>query len=119
VEFKTDEWCTELKRLNKTRLIADHPRQRELRQFILDCLNHLKHYFPMMRTLRTRGLAVRHWNQVAAKLSELWGLAPEHKIKLDPATITLHQLIMYDLHDPENLKLIKQVCEVATKEYAV
>jgi len=33
--------------------------------------------------------------------------------------VTLHKLIMLDLMQPDNFKIIKQVCEVATKEYAV
>ena len=76
---------------------------------MMDVIHHLKKYHPMLRTLRTKGLAHRHWKAVASRLA----------IPLEPTSVTLHSLIMFDLHDPENLKVIKQVCEVATKEYAV
>jgi dynein heavy chain, axonemal len=108
VEIKTEEWQTELKRLQKTTVVT-HAKQLELLQFMLDAINLLKTYFPMIRTLRTKGLVKRHWKMVGKKL----------RIDLDPAKNTLHRLIAYELNAPENLKVIKQVCEVATKEYAV
>lgn len=109
IDLKIEEWQTELRRLKKTGLVMHYGKQMELLQFILDCINHLKKYFPMLRTLRTKGLAGRHWKQIGGTL----------KIQLDPATATLHKLILHQLHDEEKLKLVKQVCEVATKEFTV
>ena len=63
----------------------------------------------MLRTLRTKGLAPRHWKMVCTKLT----------IMVDPTSVTLHELIELKLYDDEKLKTIKQVCEVATKEYSV
>jgi len=40
-------------------------------------------------------------------------------IMVDPTSVTLHELIELKLYDDEKLKTIKQVCEVATKEYSV
>lgn len=76
---------------------------------MIDSLNHFKKYGPMMRTLRTKGLAARHWRMVSQKLG----------LQIDPACLTLYDLIKLQLHDELKMKVIKQVCEVATKEYAV
>jgi len=38
---------------------------------------------------------------------------------IEPSNITLWRLIMLELYDEEKLKTIKQICEIATKEYAV
>ena len=63
----------------------------------------------MLRTLRTKGLGPRHWRQIGQKL----------EFTNDPSSITLYRLIMLELYDEEKLKTIKQICEMATKEYAV
>ena len=76
---------------------------------MIDSLNHFKKYGPMMRTLRTKGLVHRHWKQVGQKLG----------LQIDPTQLTLYDLILLRLHDDLKMKVIKQVCEVATKEYAV
>lgn len=74
-----------------------------------DVLNELKQYFQLIRSLRTKGLVDRHWRMLGKALN----------VDLDPQAVTLHQLIMLDLQQADNFKVIKQVCEVATKEYAV
>lgn len=109
VDLKTEEWLNELKRLQKTQLVAGNPRQAELQKFMMDSLFHFKKYGPMLRTLRTKGLAPRHWKTIGQKLG----------ITIDPAQATLYRLIMLELYEEEKLKIIKSVCEVATKEYAV
>jgi dynein heavy chain len=76
---------------------------------MIDALNHFKRYGPMLRTLRTKGLAPRHWKMVAQRLN----------LAIDPGHVTMYRLIRLGLYDDEKLKTIKQVCEVATKEYAV
>ena len=38
---------------------------------------------------------------------------------VDPATVTLRKLINFKLFEPEKLSIIKAICEIATKEYAV
>jgi len=35
---------------------------------MFDSLNRFKRYGPMLRTLRTKGLAARHWRMIGAKL---------------------------------------------------
>lgn len=99
----------ELRRLQKTKLIADFPKQRQLQQFMIDAINQVRKYFPMIRTLRTKGLVSRHWKMVGQDLG----------VVIHPDKVTLHKLVQFNMHDDEVLKVIKQVCEVATKEYAV
>ena len=38
---------------------------------------------------------------------------------IDPSNITLYRLIYLNLNDEDKLKTIKQICEIATKEYGV
>lgn len=76
---------------------------------MFDSLNHFKRYGPMLRTLRTKGLVGRHWRMIGTKL----------EFVIDPANITLYRLIVLELYDEEKLKTIKQICEIATKEYAL
>lgn len=76
---------------------------------MLDVIVQMRKYFPLIRTLRTKGLAHRHWKMVSLDLG----------VHLNPEKITLHKLVSYNMHDDEVLKIIKQTCEVATKEYAV
>jgi hypothetical protein len=109
IETKMDEWVNELKRLHKTNLVAANEKQQELQKFMFDSLNHFKRYGPMLRTLRTKGLAPRHWRMIGQKL----------EVPIDPSSITLYRLIMLELYDEDKLKTIKQICEIATKEYAV
>lgn len=83
VEAKIDEWVNELKRLQKSALIKENPMQDELQTFMFKSLMHLKKYGPMLRTLRTKGLAPRHWRMIASKL----------EVKIDLSSITLYRLI--------------------------
>ena len=76
---------------------------------MFDSLTHIKKYGPMLRTLRTKGLVARHWRMIGSKL----------EFAIDPANITLYRLIVLKLYDEEKLKTIKQICEIATKEYAL
>ena len=41
------------------------------------------------------------------------------EVSIDPQSITLYRLIKLELDDEDKLKTIKQICEMATKEYAV
>lgn len=66
---------------------------------MFDALNHFKRYGPMLRTLRTKGLAARHWRMIGAKL--------ELGQNFDPSSITLYRLIILELYDEEKLKTIK------------
>lgn len=109
IETKIDEWINELKRLQRTDLVANNEKQQEIQKFMFGSLTHFKLYGPMLRTLRTKGLRSRHWKMIAANL----------KFTIDPSNITLYKLIMLELYTEEKLKTIKQICEIATKEYAV
>ena len=72
-------------------------------------LTHFKKYGPMLRTLRTKGLAAKHWAAIGEKVGA----------KIHPKHVTLYRLIMLKLDDEDKLKASKQVCETATKEFAV
>jgi hypothetical protein len=107
---KIEEWLNELRRLQKTSLVTENQKQQELQKFISDGLTHFKKYGTMLRTLRTKGLAPRHWKQLGERLN--CGFI------IDPAHITLLSLIQMRLYEEVNLRTIKAVCEQATKEYA-
>jgi len=109
VEARVEEWANELKRLQKTSLVTDHPKQQELQKFMADALGRFKQFGPMLRTLRTKGLAARHWRSIGEKLD----------FRIDPARITLYRLVQLRLYDEEKLKTTKQICEIATKEYSL
>lgn len=70
---------------------------------MIDGLTHFKKYGTMLRTLRTKGLAGRHWKQLGEKLSG--------GTVIDPAQVTLLSLILLKLYEENKLKIIKQVCE--------
>jgi hypothetical protein len=72
-------------------------------------LNKIKGFGPMLRTLRTKGLAARHWRMIGEKLG----------VQIDPSRITLYRLVQLELDDEEKLKSTKQICEIATKEYSL
>jgi hypothetical protein len=46
---------------------------------MFDSLVHFKKYSPMLRALRTKGLAARHWRSIGQKLG----------FTIDPGSITL------------------------------
>ena len=64
---------------------------------MIESLHHFKKYGPMLRTMRTKGLAGRHWKTIGSKLS----------IQIEPGMATLYRLIMLELYDEEKLKVIK------------
>ena len=55
----------------------------------------------MLRTLRTKGLATRHWRKIGQRLG----------LFIDPSSITLYRLIQLELYQEERLKTIKEICE--------
>lgn len=68
----------------------------------------------MLKALRTKGLALRHWRLIGNKLTLTSSAAG-----LDPATLTLWKLIGLRLYEASALAVIKGICDIATKEYAV
>ena len=63
----------------------------------------------MIKALRTRGLVLRHWRMIGNQLNFI----------VDPATVTLKKLINLKLYEDQMIAVIKSVCEIATREYAV
>jgi dynein heavy chain len=65
----------------------------------------------MLKALRTKGLALRHWRMIGNKLD----------FTIDPSTVTLFKLISepLKLYEEQKLEIIKKICEIATKEYSV
>jgi len=39
IEMKVEEWINELRRLQKTTLVQENPKQQELQKFMIDSLN--------------------------------------------------------------------------------
>ena len=109
LENTVEEWIIELKRLQKTQLIEKNKRQAELLQFIFETLGYFKKYFPMIKTLRTKGLALRHWRTIGQQLG----------FSIDPASVSLFKLLALGLHEEDKLKSIKNIADIAQKEWAV
>lgn len=76
---------------------------------MFDVIVYFKKYLPMIKTLRTKGLGLRHWRQMGIKLG----------FSIDPATVTLFKIIALDLHAEETLSTIKNISDIAQKEFAV
>jgi hypothetical protein len=74
-----------------------------------DVIIYFKQYMAMIKTLRTKGLSLRHWRQIGTQLG----------FSIDPATITLFKIIALDLFKEEKLRVIKNISDIAQKEYAV
>lgn len=76
---------------------------------MVETLNYFKEYFPMIRTLRSKGLALRHWRTIGQQVG----------FSIDPASVSLFKLIALELHKEEQLKIIKNISDIAQKEYSV
>ena len=63
----------------------------------------------MLKALRTKGLVLRHWRMIGNKMNFV----------VDPSTVTLWKLINLKLYEEDKLAIIKNICEIATKEYGV
>ena len=109
LENTVEEWIIELKRLQKTQLIEKNKRQAELLQFMQEVLQYFKKYFPMIKTLRTRGLALRHWREIGKQLG----------FSIDPASVSLFKIIALKLFEDDKLRIIKNISDIAQKEFAV
>jgi len=59
-------------------------------------------YVPMLKTLRTKGMVLRHWRMIGNKLN----------FAIDPSTLTLKKLINLRLYE-EKLLIIKRISEIA------
>ena len=62
----------------------------------------------MLKSLRTKGLTLRHWRMIGSKMG----------FSVDPSTMTLWKLINLSLHDESKMSVIRGISEIATKEYA-
>jgi dynein heavy chain, axonemal len=109
IDCNVNEWSNELKRLSKSSIIMTSPKQLELLHFIQKAITQFKFYIPMLKSLRTKGLSLRHWRLLGQKMG----------LSFDPATMTLWKLINMKLHEDAKLAIIKGVSEIATKEHAV
>lgn len=78
--------------------------------YLLRELEKFKDYMPMITAMRAKGLEKRHWNALQRQL----GFE-----NVETASLTLATLIEMDLHQGAQLDVIKAVCEVAMKEWAI
>jgi hypothetical protein len=65
----------------------------------------------MLKSLRTKGLSLRHWRLLGQKM----GITTN----FDPATMTLWKLINLKMHEEAQLAIIRGISEIATKEHAI
>ena len=63
----------------------------------------------MIKTLRTKGLALRHWRTIGQQLG----------FSIDPASVSLFKILALGLYEEEKLKIIKNISDIAQKEWAV
>ena len=68
-----------------------------------ETLGQFKKYFPMIKTLRSKGLALRHWRTIGQQLG----------FSIDPATVSLFKILALGLQDEERLKIIKNISDIA------
>ena len=73
-------------------------------------LEKFKEYMPMISSMRAKGLEKRHWNAMSKQL----GFEGT-----DTQSMTLAHLIEMKLHEGPRLDVIKAVCEVAMREWAI
>ena len=111
VENTLEEWLIELKKLQKTNLIINDKKaqQKGLLMYMYDVIQYFRQYMLMIKTLRTKGLSLRHWRQIGSQLG----------FSIDPATVTLFKIIALDLFKEEKLKTIKNISDIAQKEFSV
>ena len=109
VESNAHAWINEFKRLSKANFIKNNFKQVEFLNFVLDCLNHFKIFMPMIKSLRTKGFALRHWKMLNEKF----------KMNIDSNHLTLMKLISYGLYKEEKMSFIKETTDIAIKEYGV
>lgn len=76
---------------------------------MFETLNVYKTFFPMIKTLRSKGLVLRHWRTIGQQLG----------MSIDPATISLFKILALGLDEDEKMKIIKNIADIAQKEYAV
>lgn len=74
-----------------------------------ETLTTFKKYYPMIKTLRSKGLALRHWRTIGQQLG----------FSIDPATVSLFKILALGLDEPDKLTIIKNIADIAQKEYAV
>ena len=109
IENNVNDWVNELKRLSKNQFLQSQEKQLELLSFVYQSLIQFKTYLPMLKFLRTKGLVLRHWRMIGNKMGFV----------VDPATVTMWKLINLRLYEEDKLQIIKNICEIATKEYGV
>ena len=71
--------------------------------FIFEVLSYFKKYFPMIKTLKTRGLARRHWRMIGEQLG----------FSIDPASVSLFKIIALKLYEDDKLRVIKNISDIA------
>ena len=66
-------------------------------------------YIPMIVALRTKGLNIRHWRSINKNLG----------CQLEPRMLTLFKLVCFKFYEQDKLKILKNICEIAQKEYNI
>ena len=76
---------------------------------MFETLTYFRGYFILIKTLRSKGLALRHWRTIGQQIG----------FSIDPATISLFKILALGLQEEAKLKIIKNISDIAQKEYAV
>ena len=70
---------------------------------MFETLTYFKNYFTLIKTLRSKGLALRHWRMIGQQLG----------FSIDPATVTLFKILALGLQEEEKHKVIKNISDIA------
>lgn len=76
---------------------------------MFETLGYFKKYLPMIKTLRSKGLVLRHWRTIGQQLG----------FSIDPASVSLFKILALGLNEEDKLRIIKNISDIAQKEYAV
>jgi dynein heavy chain len=78
--------------------------------YLLRELERFKDYLPMIAAMRAKGLEKRHWNSMSRQLD---------LDNLETLNLTLAHLIEMRLYEGQKLDMIKNISDVAMKEWAI
>ena len=79
-----------------------------LLNYLYNKIKEFKEYLQMISVLRTKGISERHWTKFSKKF----------KMHLDPATLSIRNLLEKKLYEDDKLSKIKAISDIAIKEYA-
>ena len=70
---------------------------------MLETLGKFKKYYLMIKTLRSKGLALRHWRTIGQQLG----------FSIDPANVSLFKILALRLYKDDKLRIIRNISDIA------